>query len=138
MKNIAKILITITALFCSLTAVASGTGTWGGSPPAPTAIIIKFHIPETDPIFAGQLAHVREVVAQFLAAGKVCQYAETKDTIVVDGPLYQYVRIEFYDYGAFLEANKELSDLDSRVEKVSGGASTNSCGANLKAPQRNR
>ena len=130
MRILTTIFFTITTLLCSVSASASGSrGPSGAVAPAPTAIVLKFHIAESDPAFSGQLEQIREIAAQYLISGNVCDYSEIKDTLVVNGPLFQYVRIEFYSYDSFLKANKDLANLDPKVEIVSASGKT--CGIRM-------
>ena len=115
MKILTPLFLIVATLFCSVGANASGTDSWGGLPPPPTTIVIKFNVPTTDPAFAGQLVTIRNLAAQFIVAGKTCQYIETNDTPVFGGPQFYSIRIEFYDYKYFSEAQQKLNHLDPTV-----------------------
>lgn len=113
------------SLSFGMTALAmDGTGTRGGTPPAPNILIARFHVVDQADTFAPSLSRLRTLAGQSLIDGKVCEYKEYRATLRADGPKFQHVAITFHSNSELTQAQEALSDLDDMVvDRVVGGLS---------------
>lgn len=99
-------------------AFSDGTGTWGGSPPAPNGLLVRFHVNADHPTFDANMTRVRQVAADTLVAGRLVEYREFNDSLMANGPLFPHVQLVFANYDAMASAQASLSDLDTQFLEV--------------------
>ena len=101
----------------------AGIGTWGGTPPPPNVLIVRFHVQDETPGFDDQVGMIRNVAARYVLNGGLCEYKEFRDTLVYDGAKFAHIRIAFQDPEELWNAQEEFKALDKTMTEVVYGFS---------------
>lgn len=102
-------------------ALAEGTGTWGGVPPAPNVLTVRFRVNPDVTGHGDQLAIIRSVGSGSILSGALSTYREYSDTLQAGGSKYTHVTMIFRSNYEMNRAEQSLASLNQEITEIVTG-----------------